>query len=229
MVPTFPSHHISIGSYMSVGLSSYILVMVGFVKVSTDIVSQRDSGLLKRLRLRGYSDISVLLSYFITGLIISWISVAIFFITCWAALDISFPVHPWGVLLMLLVSSVLYTLLGIGYSVLIPSPEASQVMVLIPVLILMFLSGVFDPTWVLPKAIQGIAHIFPLEYLTSSLRSMWFGVDFVHATPFHYGIHLGSAHGFHMLVSWGLLVCAAWTVGALGCIFVLFQWDKRKH
>lgn len=50
-------------SWSALGLTAYVVLMGGFIKVAGDIASQRDSGLLKRIRLIGESDGAVLFGY----------------------------------------------------------------------------------------------------------------------------------------------------------------------
>ncbi|BDR52995.1 hypothetical protein KIM372_09020 [Bombiscardovia nodaiensis] len=217
----------SFRSWMILGLTAYVVLMGGFIKVAGDIASQRDSGLLKRIRLRGESDGAVLLGYALSGLVIALVCQAILLLAAVLFLGIKAPVNLPGTILVAVFGAVLCVVIGVAYSSFIPSADASQMMLLVPTLILMFLSGVFTPSWIIPSSLRTISQIFPVGYLADAMRSMWLGEDFVHTSMQTNGMTLGSHQGLSILVAPGLWVCVTWLVVSIFVALKLFRWDVR--
>ncbi len=221
------SRTVEYSSWVALGLSAYVLLMGGFVKVAGDIASQRESGLLKRIRLRGASDAAVLVGYMLAGLLVSLVCLVLLLVASVVFLKLPAPVNPGGVILVGLGGALLCTFVGLAYSAFIPSAESSQMLLLVPTLILMFLSGVFEPDWVMPSALREIGSFFPVQYLADAARSMWSGVDLIHASVGDQSVTVGSAQGLSVLVGRGLWVCLAWFVVALVVAARFFRWDAR--
>lgn len=219
---------ISFDSWSLLGLTAYVVLMGGFVKVAGDIAAQRDSGLLKRIRLRGGSDFRVLCGYAVSGFVVALICELVLLTSGWIFLDLHKPSSPAGVLIVGLLGAALCSTVGVAYSSFIPSAEASQMMVLVPTLILMFLSGIFEPSWMLPSSLRVLSKVFPVEYLADAMRSMWLGCDFVHSKTVDNGVVLGSGHGLSILLSPGLSVSLAWMFAAILISLKMFRWDARS-
>lgn len=215
-------------SWLALGLTSYVVLMGGFIKVAGDIASQRDSGLLKRIRLRGESDGAVLFGYALSGLVISLICEAILLLSAVFFLGLKAPANIPGTILVALLGAVLCTVIGVAYSAFIPSADSSQMMLLVPTLILMFLSGVFEPAWIIPASLRDISQVFPVGYLADAMRSMWLGQDFAHATMTANGMNLGTRQGLGILVSPGLAVCCVWLLVSVVVSLRFFRWDVRS-
>lgn len=130
-------------------------------------------------------------------------------------------------MLVALFGAALCTIIGVAYSSFIPSADASQMMLLVPALILMFLSGVFEPAWLIPASLRTLNQLFPVRYLAEAMRSMWLGQDFVHATLQTAGMTLGDHVGLDMLVAPGLVVCLVWLVASIFVARKVFRWDVR--
>ncbi|OZG48778.1 ABC superfamily ATP-binding cassette transporter [Bombiscardovia coagulans] len=56
----------------------------------------------------------------------------------------------------------LCVVIGVTYSTFIPSADVSQMILLVPALILMFLSGVFMPFWAVPSSQRTLSKFFLL-------------------------------------------------------------------
>jgi ABC-2 type transport system permease protein len=100
---------------------------------------------------------------------------------------------------------------GIAYSRLIPSFDASPAMTNAVVLPLYFISGVFVPTSTLPHWLAQVASVFPIRPLNDALFAC-------------FDTHAGGA-GFE---SGKLLELAAWGVGALVIALLTFSWVPRR-
>jgi ABC-2 type transport system permease protein len=89
---------------------------------------------------------------------------------------LSMPSTPekWFTLLWTMVlGSVAFALMAIGYSSMIPNPRSAAAMVTPPFIVLQFISGVFFPYSELPRWMQAIAALFPLKWIVQGIHSVF--------------------------------------------------------
>jgi ABC-2 type transport system permease protein len=107
-------------------------------------------------------------------------------------------------------------LLGIAISRLPRSGKSATAVIIPPLLILQFVSGVYLAFTALPSWLQNIASAFPLRWLAQGMRSVFLPDDFAAA----------ERSG-----SWDLstvaLVLAAWLLGGLVTTLATFRWIRR--
>ena len=129
--------------------------------------------------------------------------------------------------LVILLTTVVLSLIGAAYASFIPSAEATQIMLLPPALVLMFLSGIFQPVWTIPAGLRDFAGWFPLVHLTDALRSAWFGLDVAHAQVSDTGLTIPS--GTQFISTQGMVVIGLWCAVSLIFAITKFRWDPRQH
>ena len=107
------------------------------------------------------------------------------------------------------------TTLGIAYSSLASARSVGAV-VIGPILVLQFISGVYIAFTDIPEWLQQVASVFPLKWIAQGMRSAFYPDDM--AT-------------LEMAASWEtgrtLLVLAAWAVVGLLLCVTTFTWFKR--
>ena len=226
-IPTRNGIDVTMGAWTIVGLCCYTLLMGTFVRIAGDMAAQRATSLLKRLRLRSTSDAAVILGYIITASIIAIGCTAILIAVGTVAFDLPAPKNlVMAVLIIAMITAVL-SLIGAAYASFIPSAESTQILLLPPALVLMFLSGVFQPIWSIPEALRSFAEWFPLVHLTDALRSAWFNVDVAHAHIANG--ELAIPRGIHFISDKGLLVIGVWCAVSAVLAITTFRWDPRQH
>jgi len=114
-----------------------------------------------------------------------------------------------------LMSVVCCTLLGLSFSSLIPGQNGGA-FVILPFVVLQFISGVFVPFSFIPHGLQGVAAAFPLKWMCQGMRSVFLSPHFASLEP--------TGTWEHGRVA---LVLGAWLLGALALCLVTFRWRAR--
>lgn len=226
-IPAQQGINVTMASWTIVGLCCYTLLMGTFVRVAGDMAAQRSTSLLKRLRLRSTSDAAVIAGYIVTASIIALACTLILIVFGMAVYHLPMPKNIPLTILVILLTTVVLSLIGAAYASFIPSAEATQIMLLPPALVLMFLSGIFQPVWTIPAGLRDFAGWFPLVHLTDALRSAWFGLDVAHAQVSDTGLTIPS--GTQFISTQGMLVIGLWCAVSLIFAITKFRWDPRQH
>jgi ABC-2 type transport system permease protein len=108
------------------------------------------------------------------------------------------------------------TVLGIAYSSVSTSARSAGAVIIAPMLILQFISGVYFAFTDLPLWLKQVASVFPLKWIAQGMRSVFFPNDWQTQEMASTWEHGRTAL---VLLAWlvaGLLVCAR-----------SFRWTKR--
>jgi ABC-2 type transport system permease protein len=179
---------------------------------------ERDAGTLKRLRGTPMSPASyfigksilVLFSMLAQVILLMGIGIALF------GLKAPSSAGKWlDFILFLLIGTICSTALGIAFSAIPKSGRGASAVVSPIVIILQFFSGVFFIFTQLPSWMQHFAAIFPLKWLTQSMRSVFLPDSFVTQE---------AAKSWEY--SRSLLILIVWTV--IGVFFSIkkFKWSN---
>ena len=176
-----------------------------------EVVSQRESGVLKRRRATP-SPAGVLLAgrrstAAVASIAVAWVLLAV----AGNRYDVDMPCAGLPALAAaLLLGAVTFASLGYALASAIRTPAAAQPVASLVLLPLLLVSGVLVPADRLPARIAAVARIFPVEHLANAIR---YALD-----PAVTGGHLAVAD---------LAVLAAWAVGAFAVAHRRFQWLPR--
>jgi ABC-2 type transport system permease protein len=93
----------------------------------------------------------------------------------WSLYRVQFEGHALSVLIAVILSGL--TMFAVGYLIaaLAPTARAAQVIGMMVLYPMLFLSGATIPLEVMPKSVQGISDFLPLTYVVRLLRGLWFG------------------------------------------------------
>jgi ABC-2 type transport system permease protein len=109
------------------------------------------------------------------------------------------------------------SLLGIAASSLLRSAARNGIAVIVlPFMVLQFISGVYIPFFLVPPWLRSIASVFPLEWMCRGMRSV-FVPRAVSLEPGHSWQHGQTA-----------LVLLAWVVAGLVLCLTTFRWQNRR-
>lgn len=162
--------------YFLPGMIATGLMLTSFQSVATGITEERDDGSLKRLRGTPMPPSAYFVGKIGQVLITAVVQVALLLVLAATAFSVPMPTQAsqWATFAWtFLLGTAGGTVLGIAYSSFIKSGRAATAMVLPPVLILQFISGVFFQFDQLPSWMQNIASIFPLKWIAQSMRSVF--------------------------------------------------------
>jgi ABC-2 type transport system permease protein len=182
------------------------------VKLAMNLSSEREAGMLKRLRGTPLPP-----SVFVAGrvgnsLVISLILVVVVSVIGALFYGVSIPTETMpAVVVTLAVGAASFSCLGFALAAVIPSEDAAPAVTNAIVFPLYFVSGVFVPADEIPDGILHFADIFPIRHFFEAFFTAW--------DPNTTGA------GFEL---WDLAVVAAW--GVLGLLIAVrfFRWEPRR-
>jgi ABC-2 type transport system permease protein len=182
------------------------------VKLAMNLSSEREAGMLKRLRGTPLPP-----SVFVAGrvgnsLVISLILVVLVSVIGALFYGVSIPTETLpAVFVTLAVGAASFSCLGFALAAVIPSEDAAPAVTNALVFPLYFISGVFVPADEIPDGILHFADIFPIRHFFEAFFTAW--------DPNTTGA------GFEL---WDLAIVAAW--GVLGLLIAVrfFRWEPRR-
>lgn len=206
--------------YYLPGLVAMGLMSVSFQNLGTEIAIERDHGGLRRLRGTPmppgayFAGKTVLVAFLALGQLVLMLGVgALFF-------DARLPSDPasWATVAWVFVlGTVACSLLGVATSSLARSAQAASAVVVVPFLVLQFVSGVFVPVTALPDWVLYVASLFPLLWMAQGMRAAFYPDVMAAFEP-------SGAWDLHMVA----LALGAWCVVGLVLTLLTFRWKTRK-
>jgi ABC-2 type transport system permease protein len=170
--------HIKGSWYLLAGMLGYGVVATTFAGLSIVLVIRREDGILKRLRatpLPAWAYIGAVLGS--TLLVFAIEAVALVLIGR-AAFSVPVPHRLFSLVLVLLLSGLAFTALGLALTALVRSAEGSSAVVNAIYLPMLFISGSFFSTHSSPRFLRAIADVLPLTYVIRLARDvMWRGAE----------------------------------------------------
>jgi ABC-2 type transport system permease protein len=202
---------VKVSLYYVPGIATLAIVASSFVNLAVSIVTQRETGVLKRRRatpvpswvlIAGRASVAILVALGVVAAIVVVGRLAF-------GVPVPGPTFP-GVVLASVVGAFTFCCLAFGASAFIANADAAQPILQAVTLPLYFISGVFIPDANNPSWLRDIANVFPVRHLAQAeLRAFDPGA---------------TAPG----IAWThLLVLAAWGIGGLVVSVRFFRWTPR--
>ncbi len=191
-------------NYYVPGYLALVGAAFGMISLPTHLAAYREQGVLRRLRASSVRGWQVLASQTMVGLALSSIGAVMVAILGVVVYDVRSPASPAAVVLIYLLATVCFMVLGCLLGAIMPQARAAQGIGLILFFTMMFLSGTSPPVEVMSDVMLGIGKALPLYHAALALQDAWNGLG----------------------VNWvevGIL--SAVTVGALGLTIWLFRWE----
>ena len=206
------------GLFFLPGMLSAGVLLTSFQTMALSVATERDDGSLKRLRATPMPPVAYFLGKVGLVGVTSVAQTLLLLVVARLFFGVDLPTDPdrWAVFALVFVLGVFAgTVLGIAYSSLATSRSIGAV-VIGPMLVLQFISGVYIAFDNVPQWLQQVAALFPLKWIAQGMRSVFFPDQ------------LASAE---MAGSWETgrtaLVLCAWAVGGLLVCVLTFKWFKR--
>ncbi len=206
------------GGYFLPGMLSAGVLLTSFQTMAMSVTSERDDGTLKRLRATPMPAVAYFLGKVGLVAVASTVQVALLLLVARILFGVHLPstADRWSVFVLVFALGVFGgTVLGVAYSSMATARTVGAV-VIGPMLVLQFISGVYIAFDTVPQWLQQVASLFPLKWIAQGMRSVF------------YPSQLASAE---MAGAWEtgrtVLVLAAWAVGGLVLCVLTFRWFKR--
>lgn len=155
--------------------TAMILATVGLVSVPVHIASLRERGILRRLAVTPVSSLELLVAEVVTAFVLTTLGMALLVLVARLVYDLRWPDRIWPAVLVYMVSALAFFGLGFGLGFWLPSATAAQVVGMVLLYPMIFLTGAAMPRELLPERVHQIARFLPLDPVVTLLRSAWAG------------------------------------------------------
>ncbi|MFJ4714741.1 ABC transporter permease [Streptomyces sp. NPDC088785] len=196
------------------------IMSTSFQSLGISIAIERDEKVLRRLRGTPMPPAAYFLGKVWLVLVTGLLETAVLLAVGTVFYDVSLPTGPgkwltFGWLFLLGITAC--ALLGIAVGSLPNSGRSATSVVVLPFLVLQFISGVYISIDTIPDWMLDIGALFPLKWLCQGLRGVFLP---------------DSAHVLEQAGSWefgkAALVLGAWCVGGLVLCLLTFRWKNRR-
>lgn len=210
---------ISMAAYYLPGLVAAALLLSGVQNLATDVSREKHEGWLRRLGGTPFTPAGYFMGKAGLVVVTSVLQIVLLLAVARFAFHVELPSDPalwlrfaWLFLLGIATMS----LLGIALSAVPRSSRSAVAVVLPPVLILQFISGVYLQFSMLPEWLQNVASLFPLKWLAQGMRSVFLPEHFASMEP-------SGAWNFGLVA----LNLGAWLAVGLVLSLLTFRWQRR--
>lgn len=210
---------VSFAHFFLPGMIAAGVMLVSFQTLALQIAAEREDRTLKRLRGTPLPPVAYFFGKVGMVLITGIAQTALLLAAGALIFDIPLPndVGRWLTFAWIfIIGTAAGTVLGITYSSVPKSSRSASAVVIGPVLVLQFISGVFFVYAELPAWLQHVASVFPLKWLAQGMRSVFLPDTFEAFEP--------SGSWQHPLIL-GILV--AWMVVGLVLCVRTFRWQRK--
>lgn len=197
--------------YYVPGFAAYGVMSACFNVLTITLVTRRENGLLKRLRLTPLPAWIMLAGIFLSTLIVVVVQVAILLAVGRVAYHVHLPDHFLPLVVTVALGSLCFTSLGMAASTVIPNEEAAGPTVGIVFFVLLFLSGLWYPLQP-GSALAKVSGYFPVRHMIVAVFAPFDTLRGVDSWAWH-----------------DLLVMAIWGVAGAYVAVRRFRFEPRRN
>jgi ABC-2 type transport system permease protein len=210
---------VSFAQYFLPGMVATGVMLSTYQTLAISIAVERDDGTLKRLRATPLPATSYFLGKVFLSLVTVLAQTALLLVVATLAFDVPLPddAGRWVTFAWVFVlGTAAGAVCGVAYSSVPSSGRSASAVVVTPILVLQFTSGIFFPVSQLPGWMLDLSALFPLKWIAQGMRSVFLPDFMASAEPSGAWQHGATA-----------AVLAAWLVVALVVGARTFRW--RRH
>ncbi|MGO8874981.1 MAG: ABC transporter permease [Acidimicrobiales bacterium] len=202
--------NIKLVQYYVPAFVAYGVMAACFTTLAINLVVRRETGLLKRLRLSPLPTWVLLMSIFVSTMIVALVQVLLLLLIGRLGYGVRLPQAVAAFAVVLLVGIVSFVAMGIAMSTVIPNQETAGPVTSIVFFVLLFLSGLWFPL----KANSGLAkfsNYFPVRHFLLAVSAPF---------KFQPGVSPWAWHDLFVVAIWG----------AVAAVIALrrFSWAPRR-
>ncbi len=203
---------VNTSTFYVASISALSVITACFTNIGISVATQREEGVLKRLRGTPLPAWAYLVGRVIHATLVAVLLVAIVIAFGGIFYHADVPTRTLPALLAgLAVGAGTFTALGLAVTAIIPNVDAAPPITNFIILPLYFISGYFVPPEQIPSWMTAIAKVFPLRHFLTVSSAAFF------TPPGHSPWQLGD-----------LMVLGAWGVGGLLVAARFFSWEPRR-
>lgn len=155
--------------------TAMIIATAGLMGLTITMASYRENGVLRRLRTTPISPLTILTSQVLVLFLMTTVGMIMLVIAGKLVYNMRFEGNLINVILGFTLSSLSFFSLGFIIAALMPTARTAQVVGMVILYPMLFLSGAGFPRELLPNTIIKISTFLPLTYVVNLLRGLWIG------------------------------------------------------
>ncbi|MFZ2096850.1 MAG: ABC transporter permease [Anaerolineales bacterium] len=165
--------------------TAMIIGTTGLMSTTITMAIYRENGILRRLRTTPVSPLAILVAQVIVVFTMTLLGMLLLIIAGKLVYHVRFEGNPFSVLGGFVLSCLSFFGIGFILAGSLPSARTAQVVGLVLLYPMIYLSGASFPRELLPEAIRKISTFLPLTYVVNLLRGLWIGESWgQHSTDF---------------------------------------------
>lgn len=168
----YKSKNLKYIDFLLPGLLAMSLMMGGVVGIATSITTLREKGVLKRLLLTPLKPATFFTAQIITRMLVALGQTAIMIALGVAVYGLHFYGDIFTLIIVVAFGATVFLVLGLVMSGIAKTVETVEPMSRALTMPMIFLSGVFFPTEMMPAWLQPVSRAMPLYYMAESLRKV---------------------------------------------------------
>jgi ABC-2 type transport system permease protein len=155
--------------------TAMIIATTGLMGLTITMATYREKGILRRLRTTPIKAFMILSSHVVVLLMMTTIGMILLVIAGKLVYQMRFEGNVLNVFLGFLLCSLSFFSIGFIIASLMPSARTAQIVGMVILYPMLFLSGAGFPSELLPDAIKKVSTFLPLTYVVNLLRGLWVG------------------------------------------------------
>ncbi len=152
---------------------AWVIASQGLMGTYPVLTSMRESKALKYYHTHPIRTGHILLSQFLVGLIMLFLSMVLLWVVGQVLFDLRSDAHLGAFLLTLLLTYSAFFTIGFAFAGVTSSPRAAQAIGSVIFFPLLFISGTFGPRNTLPPALKLLSDLSPLSHANDVLTTLW--------------------------------------------------------
>ncbi len=170
--------------YYVPGFIAYGIMAACFSMLTSNLVTRRETGLLKRLRLTPLPAWALLSAIFLSTAIVALVQAAVLLVIGRFGYGVAFPRAWLAFLIVVVVGIACFTAMGVAISSVIPNQETAGPVTSVAFFVLLFLSGLWFP---LPphSGLETFSTFFPVRHFLTAVRAPFEQQAGMSAWPWH--------------------------------------------
>jgi ABC-2 type transport system permease protein len=173
-----PSEYFNGYGSVDVSVPAYtamIIATTGLLGLTITMAAYRENGVLRRLRTTPISPLVVLAAQVIVLFMMTVLGMLLLIIAGKLVYHLRFDGNAFSVLAGFVLSSLSFFALGFILAGLMPTARTAQVVGMVLLYPMLFLSGAALPRELLPETIKKVSTFLPLTHVVTLLRGLWIG------------------------------------------------------
>jgi ABC-2 type transport system permease protein len=155
--------------------TAMIIATTGLVGLTITMSAYRENGVLRRLRTTPISPLVVLAAQVIVMFMMTTFGMVLLVVAGKLVYNMRFDGNALSVLAGFVLSSLSFYSIGFILAGLMPTARTAQVVGMVLLYPMLFLSGAGFPRELLPVTIKNVSIFLPLTYVVNLLRGLWIG------------------------------------------------------